>query len=185
MKNLGQKGQAFSVFKLLIAAIVAVFILTFLLQILSGITPPAAGEPNEEAASKIKTLVSKLGIAETTKVVNFEPNTRLSARTIAEKTDTLGNEEVCVITGESDSGSNSPFTVTGGSSGSNNGGSVFYEGNSKVTRKLYIICDYADDIQTSIGEYPTDAVQSAFTNSGDCELSGQNRICIVAIVPAS
>ncbi|MBI2597754.1 MAG: hypothetical protein HYW50_01005 [Candidatus Diapherotrites archaeon] len=43
--SLNQRGQGFEVFKLLIAAIVAVFILTIMLQILQGIKPPTQGNP--------------------------------------------------------------------------------------------------------------------------------------------
>lgn len=181
MQNLNQKGQAFSVFKLLIAAIVAVFILTFLLQLLTIIPRPGQGDPAEEASSKIKSLLTKLGTAESTTIVSFAAKGQLRSRTIAEKSGSLSSDDICILVGSSDTG-NSIFEGTEGPNAT-----LVHTGNTPIERKLYIMCDNADQINDSIDAIVTAGAQyaeDAFANSGNCNFSGSNRVCIVSIVPA-
>lgn len=178
MKNLNQKGQAFSVFKLLIAAIVAVFILAFLLQILSQISPPSQGDPTDEAVSKIKSLITKLGTPERTAEVTFTAGTLFRARTIAEKSGALDNDNVCVMA--SDSAASTVFEGTDGQT-------IQYTGNSTIKRRLYILCDLEKDIEATISELSgIQAVDEAF-NSGSIpctpDSSSSNKYCVVSIIP--
>lgn len=180
MMKMNQSGQAFSVFKLLIAAIVAVFILALLLQILSNITPPSQGDPTDEAASKIKTLLTKLGTPERTAVVTFQAGQILSARTIASKTGALDQDNVCVMVGSSDS-DNSNFETSDGTT-------VVYSGNSNVQRRLYIICDLKNEISNTISSLSgVPLVEEAFVSGQpDCSSppdSTSDRYCIVSVIP--
>ncbi len=182
MFQLNQKGQAFSVFKLLIAAIVAVFILTFLLQILSNINPPTQGDPNIEASSKIKSLLTKLGTAERTSVVTFGPGNTMRARTIAEGTGALGRENVCLMIGENEN------TETFGAA---DGATIVYNGNSTIQRKLYILCDLEKEISLTIDELSAAGValiDEAFVNGqpNNCitpsGTNSSNKYCIVSVI---
>ena len=181
---LNERGQAFSVFKLLIAAIVAVFILTILLQILMQIVPPSQGDPTDEASSKIKTLINNLGTPERTGLVTFKNGTSLRSRTIAEKTGSLGEHQLCVLISDTVSGSNPNFEeVTQGSW-------IRYNGNSDQQQKLYVLCDDANRVEETVLEARLDTVFPGYDSlcgggTAIFDPSNTERICLVSIIPAS
>ncbi|MBI4044387.1 MAG: hypothetical protein HY392_01640 [Candidatus Diapherotrites archaeon] len=182
MTKMNQSGQAFSVFKLLIAAIVAVFILALLLQILSNINPPNVGDPTDEAASKIKTLITKLGTPERTTVVTFEPGKGLVGRTIADKTGALSPESVCVMLGRSDNDTQpTPFQEIDGKT-------INYTGNSTIQRRLYILCDLENKFNDGTAFSDLSGfglVDEAFRDGGiPCSpADNTNRYCVVSVIP--
>ena len=83
---LNQKGQAFSVFKLLIAAVVAVVILTLLLSIIGQINIFGQGEPQEEAEKLVNNLATSRGVVDISGQVVFSSGKSISNRAIADAT---------------------------------------------------------------------------------------------------
>lgn len=175
--KLNQSGQAFSVFKLLIAAIVAVVILSILLQILPDDFIPQ-GDPTDEASRQVESLIAKLGTPGRTADVTFKPGIPLVAATIATKTGVLDEANVCVIASNS-----------AGNLFENIGGKLInYKGTSSVVRKLYILCDvenkiFSYTIPSLTASVP--AASEAFSNAeGLCQVTNSsNRYCVISIVP--
>lgn len=178
---MNQRGQGFSVFKLLIAAIVAVFILTILLQILSIIQPPAQGNPNQEAASKIKSLLSSLGSPEKTQIVTFKNDSPLlSARTIADATGAITPNLICLDVSE-DYASGNSFEAANGEIGSFNelGTIIRYTGTSNLATKLWVVCDNAEQIDDTIAA--ANIVSDIPDCGADSSRHGSKTVCIVSI----
>src|SRR3989344_1875933 len=91
------KCQAFDVFQLLIAAVVAGAILLVLLQTLKLIPSIGSQTPNDKASDAVKGQVNTLGVVNTYKDVTFNPQQSLVARTIASASGSLSPDQVCVL----------------------------------------------------------------------------------------
>ena len=130
------KGQAFDVFKLLIAAIVAVAILVVLLPLLVPPTLPG-NDPVGEARTIIKDLATKHALPRTSQPVIFNPNLSINARGIAEgSSGAVSEESVCVSPGDF---SDNEDTWEIDSAGIRN--RVTYKGTSAKKVALHAICD--------------------------------------------
>lgn len=175
--KMNQCGQGFEVFKLLIAAIVAVFILTIMLQILSNIKPPTQGNPNQEASSKIKSLVAAQGTPERTGFVIFnKDNQYLNSKTIAQQTGSIQAQQICLDISDAINAQNAFETEGVGQYNS----LLKYKGtgNQSLTAKLLVLCDSGD----TIDQTKTDAgIQNEIPN---CSQTGNSTtVCYVSVVP--
>ncbi len=170
------KGQAFDVFKLLIAAVIAGAILVILLQILGPLITPTQENPNSVASTEVKTQTDNLGLPVITKLVTFQPQDSLSARTIAEKSGSLSAEQVCVITTES-TPNLSAFTA-------NDGKVVIYNGNSGQRAKLLVLCDRQESLSETLTTYEYDDKFGLDTSVSNCEFGAPSalKVCLVAVV---
>ena|SRR3989338_6636100 len=146
-----EKGQAFSTFKLLIAAVVAIAMLTILLPIINQIGGIGQTNPNDEAARQINGVGP--GEHRLTRSVNFSQETTLNARTIAAGSDKYSEDQVCVTKGEFD---DTIFEEV-------EGRTVQYKGTGAQAVKLSIICDRGD------------LMQRAFEDNGLEETLGESR----------
>ncbi|MFH1696284.1 MAG: hypothetical protein ABH854_00035 [Candidatus Diapherotrites archaeon] len=166
-----EKGQAFSVFKLLIAAVVAIVILTILLQVLSGIGTFQQGKPSEQAATKVSSLVNSLGIPEKTQTVTWENGDTLFSRNIADSTGTIGEDQVCVLMGDVPA---SRFDLD------NEGTIIRYTGTSGLATKLQVLCDHEELIGDTVGlyQYEWDLDNCNFDPNSD----SQRTVCVVVVV---
>ncbi|NMA44838.1 MAG: hypothetical protein GX950_03455 [Candidatus Diapherotrites archaeon] len=136
---INSKGQAFSVFELLIAAIVAVTILFVLLPIIGGIIMPS-GKALDEIS---KTITSNSNGLQTTQAFTFEPRETIRASMLASK----GGIDECAIffdTSKFEGGSGNKLvaqvnmdTPDGGMSCTSK---VINQINSPVRAKATIIC---------------------------------------------
>jgi hypothetical protein len=91
------KGQAFDVFKLLIAAIVAVAILAILSRVLGIIRTPQ-GNPTDVITRLVQTQFDNPGAVSPYEEVNFRGGESITAEAIAEKTGVTTKEQLCFVT---------------------------------------------------------------------------------------
>ncbi len=177
MITLNQKGQGFEVFKLLIAAIVAVFILTILLQILSGIVPPTQGDPTQEASSKIKSLVSSPYTPQNTGAVLFKKdNAIVNATTIARQTGSLSGAQICIDV-------SSDIEGTELFERSSDGRILTYTGTTDYRAKLKVICGAGGSGPDTIdGTISTLNLGDVFPNCAGVTGSSSQTYCYVSVV---
>lgn len=98
--RLNERGQEFDVFKLVIAAIVAVAILGVLLSLMGGLIAPGQ-EPLPEIARVVKNNVNAPGSYGKTNTVSIPGNQQIvTSEAIASKTGTLSAEQICLAVGE-------------------------------------------------------------------------------------
>lgn len=173
------KGQAFDVFKLLIAAVIAIAILTILLPIINQVINIGQLVPNEEAAK----LLKNVGIAEdrTTSDVTFSSqNPTLNATTIAQQTGKYTGDQICVSKGDFE---NSPDFE-----GPTATGVIRYVGTSPLSAKLTVMCDRANRLEDSLssinvaGGDASEWVQQCHQSWQDsCSSDSTRTCCVVAI----
>jgi hypothetical protein len=149
-----QKGQAFSVFKLLIAAVVALSILAILIPILDSITDIGLNNPNEEAGDRVKALFSSPGEHIKSNTVTFQPETSLNLRSIAERSGVISAEFLCLNKGDFKSSPSFEYVPLYASGGTDvQAERIKYNGSSNLKAKLSIICDNGDRL-VSFAEDP-------------------------------
>ena len=181
-----QKGQAFSVFELMIAAIVAVAILFVLLPIISGgfsfnTTP-------KDAISNSLSAV-KSGGQTTSQDFSIQPGQLISSTQFVE----AGFDQRSLIFGVSDNKFPYDYAVESKtSSDSGLGFTIFrYEGSSAQTAKAVVICEQTgsslqDVIDASVDNLSTDATYAviAFDDDALCGEDDVQPCCAVVIQKA-
>ena len=145
---MNSRGQAFSTFQLLIAAVIALMILVLLVNIISNIIIPGGQDPSSEAVQLLNSAINSPSELKVSKEVTFRPGASLNAKAIAEKTGTLTENQVCVSRG--DVPGEELFKL------SPNGKILTYQGSSASNFKLYVICERPgnlldDDLLENIG----------------------------------
>ncbi|HLD58320.1 MAG TPA: hypothetical protein VI977_01605 [archaeon] len=129
-----KKGQAFDVFKLLIAAIIAIAILVVLLPLLRPPVLPG-NDPIGGARTLISDLANKPALPRTSQPVIFAAGVTINSRGIAEGSSGVVTEEgVCVSAG--DFFENTPTWDT-----TEYKNRVTYNGTSQKNVLLHAICD--------------------------------------------
>ena len=181
---LNQRGQGFDVFKLLIAAVVAGAILVILMQTLQIIRPLNTQDPNEVAATSVKSGINNPGIPDYVENVTFKKGSALRAATIAEKSKALSTNQVCV--------KKSGSTPNPGSFEDNGGVAVIeYIGNSDQQVRLVVLCDRAGGLLAKngyidvLGDYKTlTGTDGLGVDSAGCfeGVPDSSRACLIAIV---
>lgn len=96
---MNQNGQAYSTFKLLIAAIVAMAILAILIPIIMQVMGLIKANPTDEAKSLMSSLIDAPGSMRITKEVSFGPGTDLSGSALAERV-SVSKDQICMSTGD-------------------------------------------------------------------------------------
>jgi len=96
---LNQEGQAYSTFKLLIAAIVAMAILAILIPIIMQVMGLIKANPTDEAKSLMSSLIDAPGSMRITKEVSFAPGTDISGSALAERV-SVSQDQICMSTGD-------------------------------------------------------------------------------------
>ena len=176
MHKMNEKGQAFSVFKLLIAAVVAGAILLILLQTLQVLPNIGSRTPNEVASNAVKSQINEPGLPVIRQNVTFNPGDTLFNKTIAEQSRALSTEQVCVTVSE-DAPNWEKFEVRG------KGQTVTYEGTFAQKVRLLVICDRESEISDSLEAFDYDT-QFNVDVEDDCDYdnTGSNRLCFVAVI---
>ena len=172
------KGQAFSVFKLLIAAVVAGAILVILFQVLAIIPDPGGQAPNEVAASNVKSQQNKAADLKIVRDVTFKPGDVLNHKTISSDSDGLSSSQVCVLL--SDNAPNYDAFEADGA-----GKVITYNGSYSQKVRLLIVCDRYDDLTNeTLSTYSTDDKYGVDESGGDCEApsNDSSNYCIVAVI---
>ncbi|MDD5163669.1 MAG: hypothetical protein PHD95_05690 [Candidatus ainarchaeum sp.] len=128
-----EKGQAFDVFKLLIAAVVAVVILTLLLSIIGQIGVIGENDPGKEGQTIIRDIATKKTTPSTSKKVTFKNGTSINSSGIAEGSGGIVSEDgICVSAGDFEGQDNWETA---------NMVRVTYNGTAAKTVVLHAICD--------------------------------------------
>ena len=176
LPRMGERGQGFDVFKLLIAAVVAGAILLILMQTLQVLPQLGNRDPNDIAAETVKTQITNIGLPKFVPNVTFKKDDALSARTIAEKTKALAPDQVCVTTSDSTPGGASSFDDSG------DGKTVFYKGGFNQQARLMILCDRQSEIDATISSFPN--LGGLGVSSSHCTITedSSSRYCIISIV---
>ncbi len=97
---MNQKGQAFDVFKLLIAAVVAMAILALLVPIIGTITGLFTKNPTTETRSMITDLYNKPGTYNETPAVTFSTSAPNIAKASITKDTGLDESQICFGLGD-------------------------------------------------------------------------------------
>lgn len=178
MLKMNQRGQAFSVFKLLIAAVVAGAILLILLQTLQVLPNIGSQSPNNVASNAVKSQFNEIGLPRFIDNVTFANGDSLVAKTIADQSRTLDDERVCVSV-SSDAPNYDEFDID-----TSPGRIVLYKGSFSQKTRLLVLCDRGDEIEDDLDEF-------GFSDDfdipiGECDnrlLDTSNRACVVFVVP--
>ena len=182
-----KRGQEFSVFKLLISAVIAVVILGLLLSIINSIIITGQGDPAEEAGKTVKAIMRENSRLGSSNEVTFKKNTTINNRNISGATGgVIQSNEVCISQG--DFMDNTSWRVSDG------GTLLEYVGSDDVKAKLVAACDSVAVIKDEYGGVQTYMEQvfgSALVNSdgqsffddtcGCIANEGANRCCFVAV----
>lgn len=95
---MNSKAQSFDVFKLLIAAVIAVVILSVLMNLLSSIFLPT-GKPIEVAGRTVKSLRTPLYTITSSEPVTFTPKDSINRDALAEQVSGLLPSQICLSAG--------------------------------------------------------------------------------------
>ena len=108
---MNSKGQEFSVFKLLISAVIAVVILTLLLNILGLIGPIGQGDPRKESVEILKQAYNNRYSDYKTKAVTFSNNQKINTSGIATDSGVISASELCLVAQDSFRAPNPNWTI--------------------------------------------------------------------------
>ena len=174
--KLNQRGQSFDVFKLLISAIVAGAILVILFSIIGGI--PGIGQDAEtKAIQQLKNAFNSPSKLLSVPKVTFNQDDGLNPKSIANKVQLFGRDQLCVSPGD--------FTERENLFKVDDLGNLTYIGGANRTTNLSIICDdglsLASDLEALDSEDWLDACTSDWRDT--CEDTTET-CCIVAVKAA-
>ncbi|MBM3282584.1 MAG: hypothetical protein FJY86_04585, partial [Candidatus Diapherotrites archaeon] len=136
------KGQAFSTFQLLIAAVVALAILVLLLNIIGGLPNFGSSEPLEEAATLIKGQVNSPSELRTgSNPITFTKEDSLNPKAIADKSGVVTANQVCISLGDFLQDDGTDFAEM-----NETAGIVKYTGSGQFRVRLSVICDTGTEL---------------------------------------
>ncbi len=178
------KGQAFSTFKLLIAAVVAMVILGILLGIVGIIPNLGVGDPQEEAETLLKKMYTSQGRAMKSSVVTFEKDMSIGARDLALSSRSgLIEEQICLSAGAY--GESTRFNEH------EEGKVITYTGSAPMAAKLGGVCDSRKLLSDTIKTYASGILDIDWYDSLGCcpsqTGSGEDDTticCFIAVVPS-
>jgi hypothetical protein len=169
-----EQGQSFSVFKLLISAIVAFAVLSILLTILPN--PRFGRDPGDIAKSMISERLRNPGALARSDVITFETDSALAPSALTEGTGITRNQ-VCVSMGEYAS-DESDFEFIGKS--------LYYRGTSPLDARISVMCDRAAMLQEGLQEFEFEWEFEDLAEDGDFEKCGAdcsgNKTCCYIFV---
>ncbi len=174
---LNQKGQEFSVFKLLISAIVAIVVLTLLLNIL-GIVDFNPNTDPAEAAKNLLTSVDNSNFQEKiSDRIDFTSENSINSKALSDATG-LSENQICLLVSEE-------LTDRGFTS---NGKLITYANNSSIRVKLAGICAEASDFRENdfLSSYTKTMAEEVPADLGDCsfvsESDSTGRACLMVLI---
>ncbi|MEK6902187.1 MAG: hypothetical protein AABX02_01190 [archaeon] len=167
------RGQAFSTFQLLIAAVVALAILVLLLNIIGSLPNLGGQKPNKVASDLVASQVNSPAELRTSTNVPFGKDDSLNAKSIASTSGVITEGQICLSLGDhAEASGETGFHLQGV-----NNNIITYDGSSSLRVKISVLCDTGGQIQTDLednGDY------GGWTN--DCtDLPPNQTACIVAL----
>jgi len=172
--QLNNKGQAYSTFKLLIAAIVALAILMILMPIIASVLQIFQNDPADKTIELLNDLYNKPESIKTTQMpVTFTPNVVFSADALKEST-SLSAKNICMSLGEFDEDEDNGFSL----SADEPHHGITWNGESNQNAKIAVTCNITLDRLMSGIE------GTMFEDwSPDCDIcEDRGRCCIVALL---
>lgn len=140
------KGQAFDVFKLLIAAVIAIAMLAILLPILQNLGGILGSDPSKEAANLVKTYNKQVSQYGESKEVTFSNGSSLNAKSIAAQSEVgFDTSQICLSKGEFEESAD--FEIKGSSEEANM--ILQYSGGSQKA-KIGVVCDDGQSISSAL-----------------------------------
>ena len=171
------KGQAYSVFKLLIAAVVAMAILLMLFQVLDAVPGLGNKAPNDAAAEEIQSSINRPGTPVILRNILFDSaqGSSLRAKSIALQSEVIAPENVCVTTTDS--------TPNADKFDGTNGRVLVYKGTGVQRTRLIVVCDRYDAIDEALEEYGYDE-DYGIPSVDECTYDGPEsaKFCLIAII---
>jgi len=141
-----------------------------LLPIINNIGGIGQNRPNDVAVRELKDLVTSPSQHRLTESVVFKQEEALNAKAIAEKTNVLSPDQVCVSVGEL---SDDPNFVDKG-----DGTLITYTGRGSKTTKLSVMCDAGNALSEDLGSYSLD---QGWVSACSACTGGTQTCCLVAI----
>ncbi|MCX6802715.1 MAG: hypothetical protein NT067_06415 [Candidatus Diapherotrites archaeon] len=150
MKFLGERGQAFSTFQLLIAAVVAMVILVILLGVLNIIKWPWLGDdPATSAGTALKDAYNGQYSVKGTQKSTFDGESTIIRKAVLTKAELgIGEEQVCLSLGDF-CGEGASCPGTGNFTGSEV--SISHSGNEKREVVFSALCAPATELEGIVG----------------------------------
>jgi hypothetical protein len=174
-----QRGQAFSVFELMIAGVVAFAILIVLLMVIGGVNPLGTSQDAKTTISNGIKSISPSGDT-TTGVFELNSKSALTSDDLTEKTG-LDARSIVFAVGQFGVGSNPNTQVVAADSGSG----VQYTGSGTLRAKARVICKQTGaKLQAFLDDFvPTTAYAREVnpTDSGACGEEEYMPCCIVLL----
>ncbi len=176
---MNNRGQAFSTFQLLIAAVVALAILVLLLNIIGSLPQTGTSKPQSEAVNLIKSQVnSPSELRTSSNSVSFTKEDSLNSRAIATASGVLTSTQVCISMGDFTDETDSDFADT---NPNKSGDIIQYQGSGQLRVKLSVICDTGSELANDLQSNGID--DSTWMQSDKCQdiLALNQTACVVAL----
>lgn len=178
------KGQGFSTFQLLIAAIVAIVILIILLAILRVIPGiSSTGDPVQAASDKLKDATTKLSQHFKTDTVTFDKGTTMTAKAIVQAAEVgLQENQLCLSKGDY----KDDETVWSGGVEKGAQNQISYNGSASKNVKLSVLCDVGTELEDDITTYYSGeaGLDPAWVSGCDCT-NMDDICCLIALRTAA
>ena len=181
---MNQKGQAYSTFKLLIAAIIAMAILAILIPIIMQAMGWLTASPLNETKSLLTDLVGSPGALKHTPEVAFKPGDVLAASALVERL-SISKDQVCISTGQFEEDSDNGFECIGCEEANDNQRLV-YNGASNQSARLAVVCNVnLEELMNDIEAYKLDDGDGDWEDTSiedACEVcEGLGKCCAVVL----
>ena len=158
-----ERGQAFSTFQLLIAAVVALALLAVLLPLLKS--PNIGNSPTKLTQDLLKAQVNNIGTLSYTQKVKIPPKFTMAVSGITQNTGIDIDQVKIIVPTELEN--NNTFEVL-------NNKVLKYDKSTKGTYIIGILCNYKSEISEDLTntynkEISSDATENLFDSSNDTE----------------
>jgi len=187
---LDQRGQAYSTFKLLIAAIVAMAMLAILIPIIMQAMGWLTNSPLNETKSLISDLVGSPGAVKHTPEVAFKPDEVLPASALVERLP-ISADQICMSTGQFEadeqngfsciicSGRDEPCTACNGGDEPQR---LRHNGNATTAVKIAVVCDNSlNELEEDIDAYGLEYPQGNSIKEACQICKGKDKCCAIVL----
>ncbi len=172
---MNNRGQAFSTFQLLIAAVVALAILVLLLNIIGSLPNLGGQKPNKIASDLVASQVNAPSELRTSNPVTFTKEDSLNAKAIASASGVVTEGQLCISMGDF-IGSESDFNPVGT-------GVLQYSGASNLRVRISVLCDTGNQIIDDLAAngYGDAGWESDCSNAANPITEIPQTACIIAL----
>ena len=170
---MNKKGQSFDVFKLLIAAVIAIVILSVLMSIIGQIVTPT-GKPIDVAGRLISSLRNPWYSVMGSESVTFDLGESINRDALSEKSAGIQPEQICLSAGAFQ---DSEIWEEGSEQSS-----VRYSGTTKTDVRFKGVCGRAQRLADADYLYEDEKFEYDWFSSCECLEEEEQECCILAIV---